>query len=194
PTWSEVWETGYTTHTGNRKAGILQTRLTDTDKKRVLAVKQAIENGELGVGVEYLKKFTKSHALNLYKVLVEQHREHIISEMIEHCPENYHLITTIEQMENLQQLLVGEKAIGLDTETTGLDYFGKDYIVGISMSLPKADYHCYIPFRHIVEDIQLAPDYVLSSLKGFLEDVSLGKILHNAKYDYHMFTKEGIFL
>ncbi len=61
PSWSEVWITGYDTHTGRRKDGILQSKLTDNDKRKLLEVKKAVETGELGVGVESLKKFTKAY-------------------------------------------------------------------------------------------------------------------------------------
>ena len=63
PTWNEVWVTGYTTHTGSTKKGIFQTKLTDTDKGRLLAVKEAIESGELASGVDSLRNFTKTKAL-----------------------------------------------------------------------------------------------------------------------------------
>ncbi|OAA90886.1 DNA polymerase [Clostridium ljungdahlii] len=86
-----------------------------------------------------------------------------------------------------------EKIIGLDTETTGLDY-DKDHIVGISMTLPKADYHCYIPVGHVTGEKQLSPEYVFSSLNKYLENEKLGKVLHNAKFDFHMFYKEGIYV
>lgn len=194
PTWEEVWVTGYNTHTGKRKAGIFQTKITDTDRSRLLEVKHAIEAGEIGSGVEEMKKFSKAHALNLYKMLVEQRKVKIIADMIANKPENYHLITGEWELEHLLKLLLNEEVIGLDTETNGVGYFHGDHIVGLSMSLPKADYHCYIPLRHNVEDEQLDADAVFFLLKKHLENPNLGKVLHNAKFDYHMFSNEGIYL
>lgn len=194
PTWEEVWVTGYDTHTGKRKAGIFQTKITDTDRSRLLEVKHAIEAGEIGSGVEEMKKFSKAHALNLYKMLVEQRKVKIIADMIANKPENYHLITGEWELEHLLKLLLNEEVIGLDTETNGVGYFHGDHIVGLSMSLPKADYHCYIPLRHNVEDEQLDADAVFFLLKKHLENPNLGKVLHNAKFDYHMFSNEGIYL
>lgn len=192
PTWNEVWLTGYQTHTGAVKRGIIQTKVTDTDRLRLLEVKDAVESGELGVGVESLSKFTKTKALALYKDLKEIRREQIIQNMIDNRPSNYHLITTTSQFEEVLSLLDKETIIALDTETTGVDMFGKDVIVGLSMTLPVADYHCYIPVRHTVEDEQLEDGGVFNSLKPYFENPEIKKVLHNAKFDFHMLRKEGI--
>lgn len=209
PTWNEVWVTGYKTHTGSMKKAIFQTKLTDTDKERLLAVKDAIEGGELQTGVESLSKFTKTKALGLWAVLKEIRREGIIKKMVEEKPENYHCILNPMELYALANKLDHEEVIAVDTETTGVEMFGKDYIVGISLTLPKADYHCYIPIRHIHEiefkdelgykatkyiriEEQLKDSLVFNVLKPFLENPNLKKMFHNSKFDIHMFRKEGI--
>lgn len=194
PTWEEVWETGYTTHTGSTKKAIFQSRITDTDRDRLLDVKTAIEQGEIGLGVDDLSKFSKSHALNLYKQLKEIRREGIIRKMVQEKPENYVLVDTESQLMALCQLLWDEEIIALDTETTGVDIWGDDIIVGVSMTLPKANKHVYIPVRHNVSDEQLGASYVFEALKNPLENEDLKKVLHNAKFDMHMLRKEGITL
>lgn len=192
PTWEEVWVTGYTTHTGSAKRGIFQTKITDTDKQRLLAVKEAIESGELASGVDSLSKFTKTKALGLWAVLKEIRRESIIKQMVAEKPENYHLITDMKNFLELMSLIINEEIIAVDTETTGVEVFGKDVVVGISLTLPKADYHCYIPVRHSIEDIQLKPEVVFKHLKRALEDERIKKVMHNSKFDVHMLRKEGI--
>lgn len=192
PTWEEVWVTGYTTHTGSAKRGIFQTKITDTDKQRLLAVKEAIESGELASGVDSLRNFTKTKALGLWAVLKEIRRESIIKQMVAEKPENYHLITDMKNFLELMSLIINEEIIAVDTETTGVEVFGKDVVVGISLTLPKADYHCYIPVRHNVEDIQLKPEIVFKHLKRALEDERIKKVMHNSKFDVHMLRKEGI--
>lgn len=195
PTWNEVWMTGYQTHTGTVKKGIFQSKVTDTDRQRLLEVKEAIESGELGTGVETLAKFTKTKALALYKELKEIRRDQIIQNMIDNKPDNYHLILTKEEFFNVLMLLQEETLIALDTETTGIEMFGKDYIVGLSMTLPKADFHCYIPVRHnseVVDVEQLSPVMVFNELKPYFESEAIKKVLHNAKFDIHMLRKEGI--
>ena len=192
PTWNEVWVTGYATHTGSVKKGILQSKLTETDRTRLMEVKGAIESGELGTGVGSLRNFTKTKALALYKDLKEIRRESIIADMVENKPKNYVLIDEPQEIVGLTEMLKDETVIALDTETTGVEVFGEDYIVGLSMTLPKADFHCYIPVRHNVDAEQLDVEFVFSSLKPYLEDKNLKKVLHNAKFDFHMLRKEGI--
>jgi DNA polymerase I len=190
PTLQEVWFTGYTTPTGKHKNGIYQTKLTDSDKAKLDEVYQAIISGELGVGVSDMKKFTKAHALRLYKVLQEQRKAQTIRKMIENKPENYHVINDFEAFVNMLSDLRKEEEFAIDTETTGLDYF-KDKIVGISITLPKVDYHVYIPINH-TEGKQLPEEYVLTKLKPILENPNQKKILFNAKFDIHMFIRHGI--
>lgn len=192
PTWEEVWVTGYMTHTGAVKKGIFQTKMGTYDVDKLKAVKEAIEDGMLSTGVDSLSKFTKTKALALFKDLKEIKRASIIEEMVINKPKNYHLITKPWEMEDLLKLLDNEKVIALDTETTGVDVFGDDYIVGLSMTLPKADFHCYIPVRHNVEDFQLRDSGVFDALKPYFENNNLKKVLHNAKFDIHMLRKEGI--
>lgn len=195
PTWNEVWLTGYTTHTGSTKKGILQSKLTETDRHRLMEVKSAIESNEIGTGVESLRNFTKTKALALYKDLKEVRRDQIIADMVANMPENYHLIDTLGKLDTVLELLQHEELIALDTETTGVEVFGADHIVGLSMSLPKADYHCYLAIRHNFDalDVQQLPAVqTFEKLKPFLEDPNLKKVLHNAKFDFHMLRKEGI--
>lgn len=214
PTWNEVWVTGYKTHTGSMKKGIFQTKISDADRPRLIAVKEAIESGELQTGVESLSKFTKTKALGLWAVLKEIRREAIIKRMVEEKPENYHLIIDEWEFERMLKYLSKEEMIAIDTETTGLEVFGADKIVGISLTLPRADYHCYIPVRH-VEDVlvgyetlesgakrpiyetrllkeNMNPEAVFFLLKKYLENPALKKIYFNAKFDIHMLRKEGI--
>ena len=193
PTLDEVWRTGYTSHTGTFKKPILDEKtINSSDKEKLIAVKQAIECGELGTGVETLTKFSKAHALRLYKQLQELRREQLIADMVENMPKNYHLVDKMEKLDEVISLLEHETIIALDTETTGVDYFGNDYIVGVSMTLPKADYHCYIPVRHELDDDQLLASGVFETLKPYLENPNIKKVLHNAKFDFHMLNKEGI--
>lgn len=195
PKWDEVWSTGYRTHTGTLKKGIFQTKLTDLERDRLLDVQMAVECGEIGIGVEDLSKFTKSHALKLYQVLKEQRREGIIKKMVEEKPDNYHCIVDKDDINGLCNLLNDEKKIAVDTETTGVDIWGNDYIVGVSLTLPKADKHFYIPMRHnfdLLEVKQADPVYTFKKLKPYLENKGLKKVLHNAKFDAHMLRKEGI--
>lgn len=214
PTWEEVWVTGYTSHTGKHKKGIFQTKIADRDKERLIAVKEAIENGEIQSGVETLSKFTKTKALGLWAEVKEVRRAGIIKKMVAEKPDNYILVANYWELRDMLEWLQMEEMIAVDTETTGVEVFGVDYIVGMSFTLPKADKHYYIPIRH-VEDVvvgykqlesgsqmpiteerlmknQIPSDIVFQELKPYLEDRYLKKMFHNSKFDIHMFRKEGI--
>lgn len=194
PTWEEVWITGYPTSTGKHKPGIFQTKITNPkDKERLIAVKDAIENGELGTEVDTLKKFSKAHALNLYKKLTEIRRAEIVKKYIENIPANYHMINSPEQMEWVEQMLETayelDEVIALDTETTGVEWV--DRTVGISLSF-MSDIHVYIPFGHVTNVPQLSKGFVTKRLKRHLEQPGLKLVLHNSKFDAHMLLKDGI--
>ncbi|MCW2279252.1 DNA polymerase [Heliophilum fasciatum] len=190
PTWEEVWCNGWTSHTGTVKKAIFQTGLTDLDKERLKTVKAAIDAGEIGVGVESLRKFTKAHALRLWRELQELRKHTILKDMVDKTPTNYRLIQTEQQLAQLVADLQQETIVAFDTETTGLDVYN-DVIVGMSLTLPKADYHVYIPVDHKVGK-QLERATVLSRLEPFLSSPYIGKVLHNAKYDIHMLLRHGV--
>jgi DNA polymerase I len=190
PTWEEVWITGYPTPSGKHKAGIFQTKIAPKDKERLLEVKSAIEAGELGTEVESLKKFSKAHALNLYKKLMEMRKEAIIEKYINEMPDNYLLINTPEALDKVIEMLSNEGLIALDTETTGVEWV--DRTVGISMSFPTYDYHVYIPYGHVTDVPQLTRGYVMKKLRPHLERKGLKLVLHNSKFDAHMLLKDGI--
>lgn len=197
PTWKEIWFDGWTRHTGTVKKGIFQTKLTDKDKERLSDVKQAIDDGIIGTEIDDMKKFTKAHALRLYQQVKEIKRDKIIHDMIANKFDNYKMINTPEQLERLLFDLNSETVVALDTETTGLKW--EDTTVGISLTLPKADYHVYIPYGHdLTVDSsnkgvnQLDKETVISALKEPLEHERINLVLHNSKFDVHMLEKDGI--
>lgn len=87
-----------------------------------------------------------------------------------------------------------------DTETTGLTP-AKAELVGISIASTPGK-AAYIPVGHtqIVDLLgeakdtikQLPKNKVIALLKDVLEDESVLKVAHNAKYDWQMFAKEGV--
>lgn len=192
PTWAEVWQT------------IASRKNSDSDIKKLKEVKQAIDAGEIGSGVDSLKKFSKAHALRLYTDLLELRREQYIADTVASMPDNYHCVTTGIQFQQMIDLLEQETEIGLDTETTGVEH--DDHIVGISMTFPQADQHYYIPVRHVypsdasespvmastLRTDQLDAETVFNALKPFYESSELYKIGHNLKFDSHKLYKEGI--
>lgn len=191
PTLDEVFKTGYITHTGKRKVPIFETKMTDTDKARLQAVYTAIKDGTLGTGVEDMKKFSKSHALKLYQELIIKQRDAAIKKMIAEKPRNYILVDSILLLKQVVDWLEDEEIIAVDTETTGVDVY-RDRIVGVSITMPKANRHVYIPFGHMTGEKQLSEKMVLDAIRPALEDENIKKVFHNAKFDIHMFIRHGI--
>ena len=84
--------------------------------------------------------------------------------------------------------------VAMDTETSSLDPMAAS-LVGISLAT-AGGVACYIPVAHRGTDQvqQLDKQWVLDRLRSWLEDPAAAKLLHNAKYDAHVFANEGIHL
>lgn len=189
--------------------------------EKLQIVHQAMLENRIGRDPSKKKPFSKTEALRMYKELQEREREDTLRKLVENTPDNYRLINTPEAFNQLLADLEYENIVALDTETTGLNVY-KDTMVGISITLPNADYHVYIPFDHkealgkTLEDFsfttttyqwdekkeiyyrrlenQLDKSYVLDGLKPFIVNPSTKKVLHHAKFDAHMFIREGLYL
>jgi DNA polymerase I len=172
---------------------ILSMKNSDTDQAKLIEVKNAMEAGLTGRDpTDSGKRFSKAEALRIYKVLAASQREEKLRKLVEETPANYRLIIDAATLESVVEDLRREPIIAVDTETTGVDVYA-DHIVGVSLTLPNADYHVYIPCGH-VEGEQLDRDYVLSTLKPIMEDENIGKVLHNFVFDAHMFLRYDIAL
>ncbi len=88
--------------------------------------------------------------------------------------------------------LESAELVALDTETTSLDPM-LARLVGISLSI-EPGVACYIPVGHRGPDQvrQLPREQVLERMRKWLENPAIPKLLHNAKYDAHVFMSEGI--
>ncbi|MCY9329962.1 DNA polymerase [Bacillus haynesii] len=175
---------------------IFASKLSETDRQRLNEVKAAMEAGKLARNPSDCvnkagnpKAFSKAEAMRLWKTLQESQREETLRQMVENTPENYELITTEDRFQALIEALSDEKIIAVDTETTGVDVY-TDVIVGLSLTLPSADWHVYIPVDH-VDCEQLSRKYVLEGLAPVFNDESIGKVLHNAIFDIAMFRRHG---
>ena len=103
---------------------------------------------------------------------------------IENTEHNYTLVTTIKDLQKLITMLSKQKQIAFDTETTGLDVMNET-VLGISFSV-HAHEGFYIPLNDENRDQYLA------KLKPLFEDVGVGKIAQNLKYDMHILANYGI--
>ena len=113
---------------------------------------------------------------------------------------SYELVTTEDSLKKWIALAYETGICAFDTETTGLTPALVD-LVGISLC-PVAGKACYIPVGHghsgdllsapAQETRQLPLKTVMTLLKPLLEDPSVLKVAHNAKYDLQMFIKHGV--
>ena len=186
PTIEEVFITGWTNARGTKKVAIKDRKNSDADKEKIKAVYDALKNSVLGLDGINTKDISKTTVINvLYPRLVAIKKEEMIRHLVENAPANYHNVTTIADLLNMVGVIAGEKAIAVDTETTGVTH--DDVIVGYSVTCPMADMHFYVPFRHQTGE-QMIDEYdAMTAIKPFLEDSKILKVLHNVKFDHEKF-------
>ena len=186
PTIEEVFITGWTNARGTKKVAIKDRKNSDADKEKIKAVYDALKNNVLGLDGINTKDISKTTVINvLYPRLVAINKEEMIRHLVENAPTNYHNVTTIADLLNMVGVIAGEKAIAVDTETTGVTH--DDVIVGYSVTCPIADMHFYVPFRHQTGE-QMIDEYdAMTAIKPFLEDSRILKVLHNVKFDHEKF-------
>ncbi|MFZ4761904.1 MAG: DNA polymerase I [Alphaproteobacteria bacterium] len=117
----------------------------------------------------------------------------------------------IQQEADLIAFIAKAQAAGLiavDTETDSLTP-SQTMVAGVSLAFENSNGHidaCYIPVNHIANvegqlDFsanahqaieQINPERAMALLKPLLEDSSVLKILHNAKFDLQVFAQYGI--
>src|SRR5690606_32099250 len=107
---------------------------------------------------------------------------------------NYEIVQDQKSLDAWMTRLRSAELVALDTETTSIDPM-QARIVGLSLSV-EPGHACYIPLAHRGPDnpTQLSMDEAWASLRPWLEDPKAAKLLHNAKYDTHIFKNEGITL
>ncbi|QDW27035.1 DNA polymerase I [Pedobacter sp. KBS0701] len=109
--------------------------------------------------------------------LEEEPVEKLPAKTIENTEHDYQLLDTAEKRADLIKLLLAEKRISFDTETTGTDANMAD-LVGLSFSIkPGTGY--YIPVPAEREEAQL----IVDEFRPVLENEAIEKIGQNTKYD-----------
>ncbi|MFT0547726.1 DNA polymerase I [Allopusillimonas ginsengisoli] len=104
----------------------------------------------------------------------------------------YETVLDAQALERWVERIGEGRLVALDTETTSLDPMCAS-LVGLSLSVEPGE-ACYIPVAHRGPDqvTQLSKQMVLERLRAWLEDENAPKLLHNAKYDAHVFLNENI--
>ncbi len=97
---------------------------------------------------------------------------------------DYLLVDTDEKIQNLVSELLECKAVCIDTETTGLNYF-TDRLIGIAIS-PKQAQAYYITLTSDQEAQRR-----VGILNKFLSNTGIVKVGHNLKFDIHFLARYG---
>ncbi|GJG96546.1 DNA polymerase I [Cupriavidus pauculus] len=111
----------------------------------------------------------------------------------------YETVITEAALDAWLKKLLDAPIVAVDTETTSLDPMMAE-LVGISVSVEPGE-AAYIPVAHRGPDVagaenhgQLSREYVLDTLRAWLEDPSRPKLGQHLKYDAHVFMNHGITL
>ena len=99
------------------------------------------------------------------------------------------IVDTEKKLADLVKALNQAQVISFDTETTSTEEM-KAEIVGISLAIREGEGY-YIPTGHRA-GTNLPLEQVLAALKGPLTNPKIGKIAHNAKYDYIVLARHGL--
>lgn len=99
------------------------------------------------------------------------------------------VIDTSEKLADLVKELNKAKVISFDTETTSTEEM-KAEVVGISLAIKEGEGY-YIPVGHRAGP-NLPLEQVISALKAPMTNPKIGKIAHNAKYDYIVLARQGL--
>ncbi|RJP49985.1 MAG: DNA polymerase I [Anaerolineaceae bacterium] len=99
------------------------------------------------------------------------------------------VVDSDEKLADLAKLLAKAKVISFDTETTDTEEM-KAELVGISLSIKEGQGY-YIPVGH-TSGKNLLIDKVIAALTPSMTDPRVGKVAHNAKYDYIILARHGL--
>ncbi len=97
---------------------------------------------------------------------------------------DYQIVVSPEKRKQVLDLLLQEKTVCFDTETTGLDALNCD-IVGLALSFKKGTgFYVVTPKGQEKE--------ILEEFNPFFENESIEKVAHNIKYDLKVLSQYGI--
>ncbi len=99
------------------------------------------------------------------------------------------LVETPRTFNEILDLLWTEPIIAIDTETTGLQPYHGDRMIGLSLYFPEPDKNFYLPFRH--EDGSNLPISWLKDLKSVYPRNNAVYVGHNIKFDLHVLEVDG---
>lgn len=109
-----------------------------------------------------------------------------------------YLVHRMNEWEAFYELLMKQKRVACDTETTGFRYYAGHKIVGLSFGWGNT--HFYIPVRHESSVLggtvlpQLDMDVIRPDLQAFFAQTDVYTIWHNFKFDQHFYKVDDIII
>ncbi len=100
-----------------------------------------------------------------------------------------HVVDTEKKLDDLVKALNKAKIISFDTETTSTEEMRAE-MVGISLAIQEGEGY-YIPIGHNA-GTNLPLKKVVAALEAPLTNPKIGKVAHNAKYDYIVLAQHGL--
>ncbi|MBE0669291.1 MAG: DNA polymerase I [Anaerolineales bacterium] len=163
----------------------LETFFKEMEFKTLLAKVPVISGGTAAV-TEVLAKPKKGKAGEQISMFQNQPQVVTFSQ-----PSNIEvvLVDTDEKLNALVKELAKANVISFDTETTSTEEM-KAEIVGISLAVKDGQGY-YIPVGHSIGN-NLSIEKVIEALTPSMTDAKIGKVAHNAKYDYIVLAKYGL--
>ncbi|HNE05763.1 MAG TPA: DNA polymerase I, partial [Anaerolineales bacterium] len=98
-------------------------------------------------------------------------------------------VDSAEKLKSLANELEKAKVISFDTETTGTEEMTAE-LVGISLAVKEGQGY-YIPVGHVAGD-NLPIQTVIDAITPAMTNAKIGKVAHNAKYDYIVLARYGL--
>ena len=101
----------------------------------------------------------------------------------------FHVINSVEALNNLAEKISKAENLAIDTETTGTDPMNC-HLVGISLSIQESE-GFYISAGHLTGETQLPLETIQKALLPVLQDKKIVKAGHNIKYDLIVLKNNG---
>lgn len=170
-------------------ARIMAMKNSEADSRRLVEVRQAMEDGVIGRDEGSTgKRFSKAEALRLHRKVLEINRESTLQELVKSTPDNYKLVDSVDKLLEMKKVLENnDDLIAFDLETFGeekgsaLDPW-EGRIAGFSVSTDEK--HFYVPLNHS-EDVGYSERFAIKTLRRELERAST--VMHNAPFDCKWF-------
>lgn len=164
----------------------LEAFFKEMEFKTLLAKVPAISGGKAGETevVAKPKKGKPGEQISMF-----QNQPQVVATLSQSSRIEVVIVDSDDQLEALKKELSKAKVISFDTETTSTEETTAE-LVGISLAVKEGQGY-YIPVGHSAGN-NLPVEKVIAALTPSMTNPKIGKVAHNAKYDYIMLARYGL--